>query len=177
MDHPRACGEQMATRPMRLSSVGSSPRVRGTARYGRNARSGPWIIPARAGNSYHTENRQAEYEDHPRACGEQLGDSAKASGDTGSSPRVRGTVARGDVRHRPPGIIPARAGNNRQSPGWPVPPWDHPRACGEQLEPSSMTRMRTGSSPRVRGTGPVFEAAPRLDGIIPARAGNSNMES
>ena len=71
------------------------------------------------------------------------------------------------------GIIPAHAGNTclLYVQHWNI--WDHPRACGEHgLWRRHMWAPR-GSSPRMRGTRGVIDAAHFITGIIPAHAGNT----
>ena len=71
------------------------------------------------------------------------------------------------------GIIPAYAGNTcrtrcrRRSTG------DHPRVCGEHTSPFTDGSVRTGSSPRMRGTRAVGLEHVLRAGIIPAYAGNT----
>ena len=52
VDHPRVCGEHLNLFFAVMSSLGSSPRMRGTPQYGSGHDSGGWIIPAYAGNTY-----------------------------------------------------------------------------------------------------------------------------
>ena len=152
------------------------------------------IIPACAGSSIGSMTCQAHRRDHPRVCGEQE-TYVCAMGDLGgSSPRVRGAV----THFAPPcsldGIIPACAGSrspptcarrwtgdhprvcgeqpasSRARRG----PWDHPRVCGEQIDASAFGTSVRGSSPRVRGAGPLSPAVCPGGGIIPACAGSSS---
>ena len=99
--HPRACGEQHA-----IMAIGSSPRMRGTARPSETRGS---FIPAHAGNSggimdahgsrfipAHAGNRSqvAAWTDHgssPRMRGTEQPLPSLAL-QNGSSPRMRGTV-------------------------------------------------------------------------------------
>ena len=93
--------------------------------------------------------------------------------ETGSSPRVRGTgCLSGDGR---PGVrfIPARAGNSSSVNERPSTAPVHPRACGEQQYRRCGLEYGTGSSPRVRGTGPQNRIHYPRRRFIPARAGNS----
>ena len=111
-DHPRACGEQATSLPVRKENSGSSPRVRGAGgQEARRIRRGG-IIPARAGSSFAEYARRVGARDHPRACGEQAFDACFTALSPGSSPRVRGAVPRrrGDAAEL--GIIPARAGSS-----------------------------------------------------------------
>ena len=71
--HPRACGEQAASRHSKEQYTGSSPRVRGTVERLFHDLSDHRFIPARAGNRWRAVNFN--------------------SNAIGSSPRVRGTVA------------------------------------------------------------------------------------
>ena len=69
-------------------------------------------------------------------------------------------------------FIPAHAGNRntRQAcrSSWPV----HPRARGEQRASERLKSSLPGSSPRTRGTEPVFGPMVEYDRFIPAHAGN-----
>ena len=52
------------------------------------------------------------------------------------------------------GIIPAYAGNTTSSTALALCPWDHPRVCGEHLNPGTLFSPDKGSSPRMRGNTP-----------------------
>ena len=75
------------------------------------------------------------------------------------------------------GIIPAHAGNTYAT----IHAWlsygDHPRACGEHLEPSPVQNRIAGSSPRMRGTLTVKHGGYFSEGIIPAHAGNTDRKA
>ena len=71
------------------------------------------------------------------------------------------------------GIIPAHAGNTSLVVPLKFTSRDHPRACGEHMIISSMQMLRTGSSPRMRGTLWIHELVDVFAGIIPAHAGNT----
>ena len=92
----------------------------------------PGIIPAYAGNTLVVDRQLEPMGDHPRVCGEhQLG---------------------GEHVDHLVGIIPAYAGNtdnrHRQRCG----NGDHPRVCGEHIGIAVPAELRSGSSPRMRGT-------------------------
>ena len=91
----------------------------------------------------------------------------------GSSPRMRGTPRARPGQHMDRGIIPAYAGNTsaRHSPS--EPRWDHPRVCGEHSTVTGVTRVRLGSSPRMRGTRTTGHGLDASRRIIPAYAGNT----
>ena len=93
-DHPRACGEQGLVFTDDYDLGGSSPRVRGAGicQGARDLRAR--IIPARAGSRPRYRPSRSWTPDHPRACGEQVWWKIVHGAGLGSSPRVRGAVAR-----------------------------------------------------------------------------------
>ena len=172
-DHPRVCGEHVSGRKYCSILLGSSPRMRGTL--GGHA----WrvlfegIIPAYAGNTSFMFNRLACRRDHPRVCGEHVGQVNDAACTGGSSPRMRGTRANRPLTPWPTGIIPAYAGNTMcATPALPS-TRDHPRVCGEHVHCGSVFLAAWGSSPRMRGTPSSTRIHPTSRGIIPAYAGNT----
>ena len=131
------------------------------------------IIPADAGNTKHPHAISPACADHPRGCGEHSKGDERQVGQTGSSPRMRGTLggyALGAPSRR---IIPADAGNTHWLCFRGLLAEDHPRGCGEHASQVAMPLTVTGSSPRMRGT--PFEHSPGLLAcrIIPADAGNT----
>ena len=90
---------------------------------------------------------------HPRVCGELRKGKAPRKGETGSSPRVRGTPAGVEPAGRPRRFIPACAGNS--------------------LGAVAQFQAATGSSPRVRGTLRPDVRRRHHRRFIPACAGNS----
>ena len=170
--HPRVCGEQAIGLDNFISDVGSSPRVRGTARERVSARACTRFIPACAGNSSMPDRQPPPGPVHPRVCGEQHPSKIQFSSFIGSSPRVRGTVHSHDPRQAAPRFIPACAGNS-ETFKWIINLQAvHPRVCGEQYAKGRRLCRRCGSSPRVRGT--VVSGGPGLFNrrFIPACAGN-----
>ena len=158
----------MTLTPGTHTTLGSSPRKRGTRNFTDDAFGIERIIPAQAGN---TSFRC--YGDHPRASGEHGGEIGQHHDGTGPSPRKRGTPENADDDASQNGIIPAQAGNTRGRLTTTISGWDHPRASGEHFIPVSRVARRQGSSPRKRGT-PISPSSPRLPGrIIPAQAGNT----
>ena len=117
MDHPRVCGEHTASTQVLRRSLGSSPRMRGTLLRVRAERQSTGIIPAYAGNTRCRTGFQAGCGDHPRVCGEHQLDALVGGIRTGSSPRMRGTLAPVIIGHVAHGIIPAYAGNTSCSMG------------------------------------------------------------
>ena len=150
--HPRVCGEQDKPFDYFYQSLGSSPRVRGTALMGRVRTDLDRFIPACAGNRGPCRSLQQRKSVHPRVCGEQWAVQIKSRMRFGSSPRVRGTAQRTYQRNRSVRFIPACAGNRRAETPLPVRRAVHPRVCGEQFRQRLQLIDRLGSSPRVRGT-------------------------
>ncbi len=111
--------------------------------------------------------------DHPRVCGEHVPPDDEPPPPPGSSPRVRGTPLMEPVSAHVSGIIPACAGNTTRGPAASSPARDHPRVCGEHVEPGDDASPLKGSSPRVRGTLRQFRDPIDVRGIIPACAGNT----
>ena len=171
-DHPRACGEQY-TRTLRFSSfMGSSPRMRGAgrARLGQEEDSG--IIPAHAGSRSSSCRCSSRRRDHPRACGEQGVLFYIPFLFLGSSPRMRGAAWPRPICPARPRIIPAHAGSRRIRELKKNTLTDHPRACGEQYMQGEISDMISGSSPRMRGAGPLPPPGLPSRRIIPAHAGS-----
>ena len=139
--HPRACGEQWRSRPRSIIADGSSPRLRGTAARPQQRPDVQRFIPAPAGNRRAPRGDRRPLPVHPRACGEQCHHRTRHRLGVGSSPRLRGTGAVGHNVQVGGRFIPAPAGNR---PGqWPQPGHQsvHPRACGEQLDAMSHSRL------------------------------------
>ena len=150
-DHPRVCGEHTSTLSAWTIVLGSSPRMRGARTPQRDARRRPRIIPAYAGSTSRPARRRTAPRDHPRVCGEHSGQSDALSRSKGSSPRMRG-ARRAHERRSPKGrIIPAYAGSTDRRGRWRRRGRDHPRVCGEHTSYQARSRLRRGSSPRMRG--------------------------
>ncbi len=130
---PRVCGEQSRRLPQFGRSVGSAPRVRGTATLLCRRCLSVRVSPACAGNSIANFTSAPRASGQPRVCGEQERGIAGEGAEPGSAPRVRGTDqirpgARPDQR-----VSPACAGNR---PSFTARPWlvkGQPRVCGEQI--------------------------------------------
>ena len=92
---------------------------------------------------------------------------------TGSSPRMRGARARRYRFRSDRGIIPAYAGSTvlgrKRALLW----RDHPRVCGEHDASTETSRLRSGSSPRMRGAPWRSSTRPSSRWIIPAYAGST----
>ena len=136
-DHPRACGEQGLTFIFAGVITGSPPRLRGAGLIKSNAQYGSRITPAPAGSSYTAVRVVHSRRDHPRACGEQPSQNRPNNRGVGSPPRLRGAVAGKYMSAMTMRITPAPAGSRQDGPFLPSRKQDHPRACGEQMQPLS----------------------------------------
>ena len=166
------CGEQALPEGQRNDGLGSPPRVRGTAVSRQRARVFCRITPACAGNRPIAWYYLAQFQDHPRVCGEQLPLMPNSSAISGSPPRVRGTGGDGHHPDHPAGITPACAGNRRMTRTHGRGAGDHPRVCGEQQGSRAPPPVSAGSPPRVRGTAGAQIGLTEADRITPACAGN-----
>ena len=131
------------------------------------------LIPARAGNTVWLSSCRACVWAHPRSRGEH---DAQSHGDiieSGSSPLARGTRQSGAGKLTRRGLIPARAGNTGRVAVTGGVRRAHPRSRGEHMALSAGARRVSGSSPLARGTPGADELITPLNGLIPARAGNT----
>ena len=156
---------------------GSPPRVRGTVDARIHGLVEHGITPACAGNSLCAFASSPSPSDHPRVCGEQFSMWCSRNRETGSPPRVRGTVAGVICHAKPSRITPACAGNSSILRHVEYADWDHPRVCGEQCEIVPRYRCIMGSPPRVRGTVHLRYTLDLSHRITPACAGNSAEQS
>ena len=154
--------------------MGSSPRMRGTRLKGSYHMPTFGIIPAYAGNTCPKLAASMLHRDHPRVCGEHTASTQVLRRSLGSSPRMRGTLLRVRAERQSTGIIPAYAGNTRCRTGFQAGCGDHPRVCGEHQLDALVGGIRTGSSPRMRGTLAPVIIGHVAHGIIPAYAGNTS---
>ena len=92
--HPRVCGEHVLAFYNDHLDIGSSPRVRGTQVHQKVKIPHGRFIPACAGNTPPSRSCYFKLSVHPRVCGEHKDKGRGFQGDTGSSPRVRGTPDR-----------------------------------------------------------------------------------
>ena len=149
--------------------------MRGAQRPGERYRPNGRIIPAYAGSTLGAARRKDGPEDHPRVCGEHLGNKVGSDGLEGSSPRMRG--AQGVIVPTIQGmrIIPAYAGSTTGSPRTACAAPDHPRVCGEHQRQDQGMTPAEGSSPRMRGAPPDGRVLHDAAGIIPAYAGSTEV--
>ena len=91
-DHPRGCGENAANTKAREVAKGSPPRMRGKLDSVQIRKFAHGITPADAGKTSIFTVRQADTEDHPRGCGENVQTSLFRPARRGSPPRMRGKL-------------------------------------------------------------------------------------
>ena len=177
VDHPRVRGEHaVGARPYR-TPPGSSPRARGAP-----ARS--WslfcllgIIPACAGSTATRGTCPCTGRDHPRVRGEHVFDRGPSGALEGSSPRARGALTCRGSRRVTIGIIPACAGSTPHPMLRGGANRDHPRVRGEHRALIALEYEKAGSSPRARGAPTPLLVRQQDEGIIPACAGSTLVES
>ena len=150
-DHPRVCGEKGIHVILRIPVKGSPPRMRGKDLPACCFWACIGITPAYAGKRGRKERVQDENRDHPRVCGEKLGDLSEATANGGSPPRMRGKDAQVEKLPDYVGITPAYA--------------------GKSFLKSFLLYLPSGSPPRMRGkVCGALRRTPML-GITPAYAG------
>ena len=109
-DHPRACGANDVNTFVDDQARGSSPRMRGKPYISALPVRVMRIIPAHAGQTSSHPARRKKNEDHPRACGANIGQEFGEQQQAGSSPRMRGKLGDVALLADPRRIIPAHAG-------------------------------------------------------------------
>jgi hypothetical protein len=125
--HARGRHEDSVRGPLLRRSI---PRAQGRQARGRGGRSGVGNIPARAGPTTRCRNTAGACWEHPRACGADTSTHPHPPFSRGTSPRVRGRLARNLVCYRRSRSIPARAGPTPAKASSRRCSSEHPRACG-----------------------------------------------
>ena len=93
-DHPREYGENPSSISASLTSVGSSPRIRGESPPTGSTATVAGIIPANTGRITGRPASGAAGGDHPREYGENQLPTPRGHQQAGSSPRIRGEFYR-----------------------------------------------------------------------------------
>ena len=175
--YPRVCGGTPPQRSLLSYAGGLSPRVRGNLVSSRAPASGRRSIPACAGEPQIPNHKQPQRRVYPRVCGGTDIGQPSLFHIGGLSPRVRGnrTGSAGEYEyHR---SIPACAGE----PPSPQPGARirrvYPRVCGGTWTRSPNITLSHGLSPRVRGNLRPMPRLRRLQGSIPACAGEPRWSS
>ena len=174
-DHPRSRGVYSPPRTSPPGAAGSSPLARGLLR--QDGGEGPLggIIPARAGFTPEGDVHGGPAGDHPRSRGVYHVWAVMVAAWSGSSPLARGLrriLRPPRMRRR---IIPARAGFTGPGGGGRARRWDHPRSRGVYVARVSRGLAQLGSSPLARGLRRARSVMISAAGIIPARAGFTDL--
>ena len=169
--YPRACGGTSQQRTVGNPGTGLSPRLRGNRPQILAVGIHPRFIPAPAGEPPSDSPSGCESEVYPRACGGTAALPSRRMFPIGLSPRLRGNlyVPLGTVRQVR--FIPAPAGEPTSWRACWVLSRVYPRACGGTPNVGGQTRPYSGLSPRLRGNGCYELQAKRVNGFIPAPAG------
>ena len=109
------------------------------------------ITPAGAGKTARSDSLRRRKRDHPRRCGENKNTGRCRTERLGSPPQVRGKLLCGISPQASLGITPAGAGKTAVWAQAALRLWDHPRRCGENLNPVAPSYSVVGSPPQVRG--------------------------
>ena len=121
--HPRTGGEHTSATRRNWLPLGSPPHGRGTLHVVEDHEVGPWLTPARAGNTYPRPSPWTAPRAHPRTGGEHPQVVQGKPHQAGSPPHGRGT----------PGSLPAALGSWRA----------HPRTGGEHA--TNVSGVQTSS--------------------------------
>jgi len=171
--HPRVRGEHRLAPLLQVRDDGSSPRARGTPLGASTEEPPHGLIPACAGNTTVPLPTCSTSLAHPRVRGEHFPSVGPRGRVPGSSPRARGTPARGVPRGLGARLIPACAGNTLGRDNLRPRIEAHPRVRGEHNRGFDFGFQRGGSSPRARGTQAVQVVLMVGFRLIPACAGNT----
>ena len=193
--HPRVCGEHSLSTVMSPAVCGPSPRVRGTRVSQGTPHQTQRSIPACAGNTSITPPPPHSFAVHPRVCGEHTPDTRALAlglrsipacagntgcvavvlaGQSGPSPRVRGTLERLRLERPSTSVHPRVCGEHgRFDSVMTVAFRSIPACAGNTNFPTPASAPRNGPSPRVRGTLQRECLLRLLWRSIPACAGNT----
>ncbi len=168
---PRACGAAPTSHAPTVTTLGRSPRMRGS----RALRAAPSVrqgsIPAHAGQPRCDRPARGATRVDPRACGAALLEPLGLFHRAGRSPRMRGSRCALRPKVPRPGSIPAHAGQPQALPRAQQARRVDPRACGAALIEGLTPHCSVGRSPRMRGS-PVPPRRRAFErGSIPAHAG------
>ena len=154
--------------------MGSPPLARGILNQKHMCSDFSGITPARAGNTFTTEERQSDGRDHPRSRGEYTTSEKHSISALGSPPLARGIPETPAPEPETGRITPARAGNTRAGLASSAAVRDHPRSRGEYAIVSGWKSFYPGSPPLARGILILIHFRTKRKGITPARAGNTH---
>ena len=134
-DHPRLCGEKRSGGSTLSLVRGSPPPMRGKAMKLMLWQKAFRITPAYAGKRRFQKFNQLGFQDHPRLCGEKSPAFLPQVSDRGSPPPMRGKGGKPIFKAYDCRITPAYAGKSAKLLFNALPTPDHPRLCGEKIQP------------------------------------------
>ena len=172
--HPRSRGENLASPMIAMCAVGSSPLTRGKQRGDSSLTDWRGLIPAHAGKTRPPRHGHRRAAAHPRSRGENDGGFAWLANFPGSSPLTRGKLIVSVRITTWSGLIPAHAGKTDVVAQMASTMRAHPRSRGENVECTTDSTPRHGSSPLTRGKPLSPRADPPHRGLIPAHAGKTH---
>ena len=157
-----------------MCAVGSSPLTRGKQRGDSSLTDWRGLIPAHAGKTRPPRHGHRRAAAHPRSRGENDGGFAWLANFPGSSPLTRGKLIVSVRITTWSGLIPAHAGKTDVVAQMASTMRAHPRSRGENVECTTDSTPRHGSSPLTRGKPLSPRADPPHRGLIPAHAGKTH---
>ena len=167
-----ACAGEPVCRYWANSASRVYPRVCGGAPY--LANHGAFqrgSIPACAGEPLPQIAARSRVRVYPRVCGGAFLRRRSLEMPEGLSPRVRGSQARPSSERAGQGSIPACAGEPSRKRSGQRMRWVYPRVCGGARRMALEARLKSGLSPRVRGSRASESGGEDFSGSIPACAG------
>ena len=131
------------------------------------------MLPIHAGDTSRLRCSSDRPSVHPRSRGEHAKKSKSRNLGKGSSPLARGTPQGNFTLAVKERLIPACAGNTAPHSQSAKPRSAHPRSRREHSSKVCCVSAQPGSSPLARGTLRGFQVLCRVQGLIPARTGNT----
>ena len=132
------------------------------------------ITPAHAGTTYMRICLMADYEDHPRSCGNHENKFKLVTNIVGSPPLMREPPRRVTSTCSKDGITPAHAGTTLIVTNCLISLQDHPRSCGNHRLLCKKNKQPDGSPPLMREPPEPCAFRGNFFGITPAHAGTTN---
>ena len=169
--YPRSRGATEAIKEFAKPDRGLSPLTRGNQKRIHHPPRARGPIPAHAGQPFSGHPRRTAFWAYPRSRGATVDITLMSTKDPGLSPLTRGNPLPVHDVGQPPGPIPAHAGQ----PRWPTPAcspsWAYPRSRGATQKAFAAAEPALGLSPLTRGNLGLVAIELRIDGPIPAHAG------
>ena len=169
--YPRSRGGTCTLPSLSSSSWGLSPLARGNPDTTATTAAAVGPIPARAGEPRRGPALHRIKGAYPRSRGGTPRKGRMLSRSTGLSPLARGNPQGPAAAARPPGPIPARAGEPRPIRRSRSQSWAYPRSRGGTAVTNVPRFSTVGLSPLARGNPVVCGDRLGVNGPIPARAG------